>query len=153
MQDQFIQRIRAKQALGTENLDSAGDTSDRFKRGSANAKTGAIDYAGLISNLLSSVDAAGNQRTAERKSAGDTGMDLLRFKRNSEQDSFLAQMRAARHRDNPLLSIVGAGLSGASAGYAGGGFGGGSPATTGVVNPNGIRLPYTPPPKVIGPPV
>ena len=126
LQDQFIQRIRAKQALGTDNIDSAGGVSDAFKKGSVNAKTGATDYAGVIANLLSSVDAAGNQRTAEKTSAGNTGMDLLRFGRNSEQDAFLAQMRAARHRDNPWISIAASGAQGYASGLAGGGFGGGT---------------------------
>jgi hypothetical protein len=137
LQDSFIQRIRANQALGTDNIDSVGGTSDAFKRGSTKAKTGAIDYAGVIADLLSSVDAAGNQRTAERKSSNNTGMDLLKFKRNSEQDSFLAQMRAARHRDNPLLAILGAGLSGAA---VGGGFGGGGgvPAAAPIAAGSGV---------------
>jgi hypothetical protein len=142
LQDQFIQRIRAKQALGTDNLDSVGGTSDAFKRGSAKAKVGATGYAGIIADLLSTVDAAGNQRTSERNSAGNTGMDLLRFGRNSEQDSFLARLRAARHRDNPWLAIAASGAQGYASGLAGGGFGGGgSPAATGVVNPNGVTFP------------
>jgi len=123
----FLDKIQKKRLMALNGLESTpGAMSDAYKTATNTAKTGAIDYGELVSSLLSSIDAAGNQRQAESNKKNDTGMDLLKFKRNSDQDSFLAQLRASRIRDNPLLSIVGSGLSGYASGmgYSGAGVGG-----------------------------
>jgi len=144
LQQTFLNTVNKKRLQGLSGLNTAGQESDAYKSASGKAKTGAIDYAGLISSLLAGVDAPGNQRQAEGTAAGTLGMDLSVLDRNSDQDSFLAQLRAARHRDNPWLSIAGAGLSGYATGMAGAGYGGGStavPAATGVGQYNtGIGL-------------
>jgi hypothetical protein len=120
LQQQFMDTIQKKRLQGLAGLDTSGSTSSAYKTGADQAKTGATDYAGTIASLLAGVDAAGNQRQAEGTSAGNLGMDLMRSDRNQEQDTFLAQLRAARHRDNPWLAMAGSGLSGYASGMGGG---------------------------------
>ena len=153
LQGQFINRINASRQLGLSNLDRGGGVSDAFTEGVGGAKTGAIDYAGVIANLLAGVDAPGNQRQAEQKGKGDTGMDLLRFKRNADQDTFLAELRARRHRDNPWLAIGASGLSGLASGMAGSGFGG-SPgaAVPGISGTSAVPIGVNPNPNIFNNP-
>ena len=135
LQGQFIDRINKVRKQALSGLNTEGGTSDAYRDAAGNAKVGAIDYGGAISSLLAGIDAAGNQRQAENKEFGNTGEDLLKFKRDADQDSFIAQLRASRHRNNPLLGILSAGLSGAAMGTAAGGFsgfGGSGPAASGV---------------------
>ena len=124
LQSQFIDRINKARALGTDNLDRAGGVSSAFKTASASGKGEATDFAGKIASLLAGVDAAGNQRQAEGFRAGDLGMDLNRLGRDSEQESFLARLRASRIRPSFPLSIIAGGLQGAASAKAAGGFGG-----------------------------
>ena len=118
LQGKFLNQLNRQKAAGLAGLDTEGGTSDAFNRGQDAAKTGSIDYAGNIADLLSGIDAAGLQRNAEGFNSGDLGMDLGVLERNSDQDSFLSQLRASRHRNNPLLSIAAAGISGAGGAYA-----------------------------------
>ncbi len=121
LEGQFIDRVNKARTQALSGLNTPGGVSDAFTDSAADAKTGAIDYAGLISSLLAGVDASGNQRQAENADFGNLGEDLNILGRNADQDSFIAQLRASRHRNNPYLSVLGAGLSGAATGD---GFGG-----------------------------
>ena len=125
LQGQFLQRINQEKRAGLAGFDQVGNVSDAYKSGVSSAKTGAIDYGRLVSDLLSGVDAAGNQRQAEVARSGDLSMDLSKFGRDISQDEYLARLRAARHRDNPWLSIASSALKGAGSSYGGeGGWGG-----------------------------
>jgi len=135
--DTFMDRIKKKRLLGLEGLNTRGDTSEAYKKGADKAKVGSVGYAGLIADLLAGIDAAGNQRQAEFTNASDVGMDINKFKRNANQDAYLAQLRASRYRDNPWLAILGGGLQGYGA--AGGNFGyGGTAKTVPITGGSGV---------------
>ena len=123
LQASFLDTIAKKRLQAQAGLDTAGGTSSAYKDAAGGAKVASSAYGGKIANLLAGIDAAGNQRQSENSGKIDLGMDLNKFGRDAEQNSFLAQLRAARHRDNPWISMGAAGLSGAAAGYGGGGSG------------------------------
>jgi len=121
LQGQFLDRIRKQKGNALAGFDTAGGTSTAFKDSVSNAKTGAIDYGSVISDLLSGIDAAGLQRQSEGFKANDLGMELSKLNRGADQDAFLARLRAGRRRPNFGLSLLSAGLSGAAGAAAGGG--------------------------------
>lgn len=114
LQGQFLDRIRQQRSTALAGLDTPGATSEAFKSATAEAGTGAIDYAGVLADLFSSIDAPGFQRSEEGFRAGDLGMDLSRLTRDADQDTFLARLRASRRRPSFGLGLLSAGLSGAA---------------------------------------
>lgn len=135
------QRIANKRAQALASIAQGGNTSDAAKAMEAAAGVTATDYAGGLADLFSIIDAAGEQRLAEGNLRSNASMDLSRLSGDAGQNTFLAQMRARRHRPNPLLGIAGAALSGAGTAYASGGFGGGGPSHTPNAGPSYPRNP------------
>lgn len=109
---------QAKRAQALASLEQTGNISDAAKGYGANAAGNAMDYAGTLSGLMSVIDAAGDQRLGEQNVKRDANMDLARLDSDINQNTFLSQLRAQRHRNNPWLSIAGAALSGAGSAYA-----------------------------------
>jgi hypothetical protein len=117
-------QLRKKQAIGLGVLQATGG-GDAVTEAVEEAQTGAVDYGDFINNVLAAIDTPGLQRQEEAFDRADSQSFLNYLRRNSAQTDALTRARMATIRDNPWLTMLAAGLSGAASGTAGG-FGNGN---------------------------
>lgn len=125
--DDYLGQLRRHQATIQAGLAPAIG-SDAFKADSADAATGATNYADQTAGLLSRIDAPQLQRQGEGFDYGNLATDLNLLQRDSSGQNFLDQLRARNVRRNAKLDL----LSGLGMAYAGSAYGGAGGATNGT---------------------
>lgn len=102
----FQDTLRANQDL-TAEAQGGGifGASDRFAEDVTGSLAGVGARAGGRSDLLAKIDAPGRQRSTEAVGRGQLAADIRGFADRSEQEDFLARLRASEQRNNPLIDI------------------------------------------------
>ncbi|MBS1938158.1 MAG: hypothetical protein JSS84_10165, partial [Bacteroidetes bacterium] len=99
---------------------ASGAVSNAYQQAGANAAQGITSYGNQQSDLLSSINAPGQQRANNRVNIDSYAQDLGQIARKSKGDDFLAQIRQGGIRRNPYLDLASSLLGGASRAYRGG---------------------------------
>jgi hypothetical protein len=112
----FMAAINRGQQRARKGL-QAGGVSQEFDALAGQSAANAFDYAGTISDLMSRIDAGGQQRMDERNAFGGLGMDLDVLGRGIQGDQFLTDLALKGVRRNPWIDgAVAAGNAYSSAG-------------------------------------
>jgi hypothetical protein len=119
--DRYLQQLRTSKAQIQGGTPVVG-ANERYGTDVTASQAGVQNYGEQVSDLLSRIFAAGEQRRGEGYSAGRTASDVAGISRNAEGDAFLNRLRASQIRRNPWID-AGAQLAGASAGAAASGAG------------------------------
>lgn len=117
----FTQAIQQNQGNAVNPLNQVGNVSDAYKKAGSDAVLGINKTGGNFADLVSSIDAPGQQRRDNIKNLDDYNSDINLIKRRNQGDDFLNQMRLRGIQPNPYGMLAGGLLSGAGKGIASGG--------------------------------
>lgn len=118
--DTMMQRIKQHKATADAGLKQAGGVSDAYSESAQDAALGIGQYGGRIADMLTRIDAPGQQRQGEAIDRTRYGSQLEQIKRLSEGDDYLAKLRMMQIQRRPHVDMLAGALRGASGAMAGG---------------------------------
>ncbi|MGH8173941.1 MAG: hypothetical protein ACREPX_12430 [Rhodanobacteraceae bacterium] len=120
----FTDALRQSQGNALRPLKVEGNASEAYKKAGSDSALGITGYGNQIADLVSSIDAPGQQRQNDSFTRNRYATDIDQIKRFSAGDDFLANMRLRGIKKNPWID-AGASALGGYASSMGGGYGGG----------------------------
>lgn len=118
--DTMMQRIKQHKATADAGLKQAGGVSDAYSESAQDAALGIGQYGGRIADMLTRIDAPGQQRQGEAIDRTRYGSQVEQIKRLSEGDDYLAKLRMMQIQRRPHVDMLAGALKGAGGAMAGG---------------------------------
>lgn len=110
----LMEQMQRNKGNATNSMNAKGAVSDAYQRSAQDAALGATSYGGRIADLMSRIDAPGQQRQREAVDNVRFGQDIDQLKRRDVGDDFLHQMRLRGIQRNPWLDFAGGAMQGAA---------------------------------------
>lgn len=119
----FLDQLTRAQPEAQRGLQTRGGESETFRKDAADAALGVTAQGERYADLSSRLDAPAMQRTRERNTLFDRGMDIGMIGREQEGADRHSKLLLSQVRSNPWLQALAQGASAYGSSYGGGGMG------------------------------